>query len=101
MDRRYRETRMNGATASNSRQQRSDSLVRQHLGRARQAAHAAQSFGGSTGGASSANPGLGSTVLAQRSAEMGESRRVFREAGSGALGARKSFGQARQLPDLP
>jgi hypothetical protein len=101
MDRRYREARFGGVRASNSRQQRSDGLVRQYLGRARRENHAAQSYGGSTGGASSANPGLGAENLGKRSAEMGASRQVFREAGSGALGARRSFGQARQLPELP
>lgn len=101
MDRRYREAKLNGVRASNASQERSDSLVRQYLGRARQQNHAAQSYGGSTGGPASANTALGSRVLAERSAQMGRDRRIFRESGSGALGARKSFREARELPRIP
>lgn len=100
MDRRYSQMRMGGARAVDTRE-RSDGLVRQYLARARSQNHAAQSYGGSTGGASSANVGLGASVLTARNAEIGEGRAAFREAGSGALGARKSFGEARKLPDLP
>lgn len=94
MDRRYREARFN-APASDSRERQREGLVRQYLSRARSANHAAQSYGGSTGGASSANIGLGAEVLASRSAAIGEGRQVFREAGSGSLGARRSLAEAR------
>lgn len=100
MDRRYKETRLNGVTASNSRRERSDSLVRSYLGQARRAYHSAQAYGGSSGGISSANVGLGASVLAERSAQMGRDRAIFRESGSGALGGRRSFAQARELPRM-
>lgn len=89
---------MNGVRASNSRRESSERLVRQYLGLARQGNHAAQSYGGSTGGAKSANIGLGTDVLRSRGREIGEKNRIFREAGSGALGARQSIGEMRNLP---
>lgn len=100
LDRRYRETRFNGSVASNNGRRRSDGLVRQYLGRARQANHAAQSYGGSTGGASSYDPNQGVKTLIARSEEVSRDREIFKQAGSGQLGARKSLAEARDLPSL-
>lgn len=89
--------RFNGATASNGRQQRGEALARQYLARARSQNHAAQAYGGSTGGSKSANPGLGSAVLAARSAGIGEGNQIFRDQGSGQLGGRRSLAEVRGL----
>jgi hypothetical protein len=93
--------RLNGTRASSTRQDRSDRLVRQYLGQARKQNHDSQSYGGSTGGGKSFNPGQGIETLAARGKEIGSANQIFKEAGSGSLGARRSAFESRQLPELP
>lgn len=94
MDRRYGQAK--GAVPSS---RRGEALVHQYLQRARAQNWHAQRYGGSTGGAKSVDPMTGGNVLAERSRQMGEAREIFREEGSGALGARASLREARQLPE--
>lgn len=73
--------------------------MRQFLGRARSQNAAAQAYGGSTGGTQSIEPATGSLLLAERSRQAGEEREIFREQGSGPLGARASLRDATRLPE--
>jgi hypothetical protein len=96
MDHRYTQSRFyNGAPASDRSTERRDAIVRGHLARARKFNANAQSYGGSTGGRGSddVNPGL--RVMAQRSTDIKDARQVFKEQGSGSLGARASIAEAR------
>lgn len=96
VDRRYSQTRFyNGAPASEQGERNKDALVKRYLARARSANAAGQSYGGSTGGRSSANGNEGLTVLQQRNASIKDQRETFRQYGSGALGARASIAEAR------
>lgn len=91
MDRRYRETQTDdGRGLGPSQRERSDALVRRHLAAARNGARSGSSYGGSTGGAGSTEgSGIGGLrVFAARQQEQGEKGRIFKEAGSGAFGAR-------------
>jgi len=102
MDRRYAQARFyDGTRAVPSQQARSDSLVKRYLQRARNEARVANTYGGSTGGNSSIDANRGLEVMQERGRSIAEAREVFKELGSGAIGARKSFSQARALPELP
>jgi hypothetical protein len=95
MDRRYSQTRFyNGAAASTGSAQAREALVRDHLSRARRRHHAAQSYGGSTGGGRSALAS-GGLIERSRSALLKDARQVFQEQGSGALGARATLAAVR------
>ena len=99
MDRRYGEARASdGTRAFRGRSARGEALVRQYLGRARQQNSSAQAYGGSTGGAKSIDPAAATEILRGRSLGMGEAREIFRQEGSGALGARASMWDARRMP---
>lgn len=95
MDRRYSQARFyGGLRASDRQQQQSDALVRSYLGQARKANADGQSYGGSTGGLKATdNSGL-NTLLA-RNLELKEARQIFKDYGSGDLGARASLAEAR------
>lgn len=96
MDRRYTANRFyNGTRASVGSESQSDALVRAHLARAKQAAMHAQSYGGSTGGQQSIDPGAGLSALLTRNEILKDERETFRQAGSGSLGARKELAEAR------
>lgn len=102
MDRRYSQARFyNGSRAVTGDQERGDRLVRRYLEQARRTHAAAQSYGGSTGGQQSAGGNAGLVVLQERAAEARDRRAIFKEQGSGVLGARAALWQARQLPELP
>jgi len=102
MDRRYSQARFyDGTRAVPSQQQRSDALVKRYLQRARNEARVGNTYGGSTGGVSSIDANRGLQVIQERNQSIAETRKVFKEMGSGAVGARKSFSQARALPAFP
>lgn len=102
MDRRYTQARFyDGTRAVPSAQARSDALVKRYLQRARNEARVGNSYGGSTGGTSSIDANRGLEVMQERGRSIAEAREIYKEYGSGAVGARKSFSQARTLPDLP
>ena len=91
MDRRYKQARFyNGTPATDRSVNKSDSLVRSYLARARKQNATDQSYGGSTGGRSSIST---AQSVAHRN-------KVFKEEGSGVYGARRSKYESRQLPDL-
>jgi hypothetical protein len=95
VDRRYAQTRFyNGAPASDSPGERREALVRRYLGEARQRAHRGQSYGGSTGGNSSAGAVQGE-VQRSRGDLVKDARKVFQEQGSGSLGARATLAAVR------
>lgn len=100
MDRRYSQSRFyNGTRAADSRSSRGDALVRRYLGVAKQQASSAQSYGGSTGGSQSIGGNSGLSTLAERAALSKDRGAIFKDQGSGALGARRSMWDARQLPE--
>ena len=102
MDRRYNQARFyDGTRTSDGRQEQSEALVRRYLGRARQLDAVSQSYGGSTGGSQSAGGNAGLQVLQERAALSRERNAIFKEQGTGALGARATLWQVRQLPQLP
>lgn len=99
VDRRYSQARFyDGPRAVRSTSRRSDGLVRQHLGRARNQLRQAQSYGGSTGGRQSAGGNAGLVMLRQRAGELRDRQAIFAQAGRGVLGARASLREGRQLP---
>lgn len=101
MDRRYSQARFyDGSRAVRNGERQGEALVRRFLGQARQVNAAAQSYGGSTGGAQSAGGNAGLEVLNERAAQARDRRAIFKEEGSGSLGARSALWQARQLPEL-
>lgn len=101
MDRRYTQARFyNGTPATRRSANRSDSLVRSYLSRARKENSARQSYGGSTGGRSSIDVNRGLDILRERASEQSERNKVFKEEGSGIYGARRAKYESRQLPDL-
>ena len=92
MDRRYSQARFyNGTPASSSSAARSEALVRRSLGAARRFNAAAQSYGGSTGGASSAG---GISASAARGTELSDARQIYKSFGSGALGGAELGGRS-------
>lgn len=94
MDRRYREARFyNGTPAATGASERGERLVRSYLARARRQNATGQSYGGSTGGASSV--GGGQAVIAGRNVDIKDAREIFREEGTGSFGARASLAEAR------
>lgn len=94
MDRRYREAKFyNGAPASTGSAERSERLVRSYLARARRENVAGQSYGGSTGGASSV--GGGQAVVAGRNVDIKNVREIFRTEGTGSFGARANLAEVR------
>lgn len=96
MDRRYSANRFyNGARASAAGSDQSDALVRSHLARARRSVAAGQSYGGSTGGAQTADGDVGLKSLMTRNEILKDERETFRQAGSGSLGARAASAEAR------
>lgn len=96
MDHRYAQSRFyNGAPASSRSADRREALVRGHLARARKFNHDSQSYGGSTGGRGTDGSNAGLQVIAQRSTDVKDARRVFKEQGSGSLGGRASLAEAR------
>ena len=101
MDRRYTQARFyNGTPATARGVNKSDSLVRSYLARARKENSTGQSYGGSTGGRSSIDANRGLEILRERSSEQSERNKVFKEEGSGIYGARRAKYESRQLPDL-
>lgn len=72
-----------------------DRLVRQYLAKARRANHAAQSYGGSTGGRKSIDDGSGINVLNRRSAEQAEQSQIFRDS-LDEYGAKREAWEARR-----
>ena len=99
MDRRYKQARFyNGTPATDRSVNKSDSLVRSYLARARKQNATDQSYGGSTGGRSSIS--TAQSVAQQRAAETPDRNKVFKEEGSGVYGARRAKYESRQLPDL-
>lgn len=96
MDRRYSQARFyNGTPASNASSERADALVRRSLGVARRLNNSAQSYGGSTGGASSAaGYSAGPSVAAARGTELTDARQIYKTYGSGALGSAGLGGRA-------
>lgn len=101
MDKRYAQSRFyNGERVAEGSNQKKDKLVRFHLARARQAANSAQSYGGSTGGVSSIDRGSGLSVIQARGRSIADAREIFKKEGSGVLGARAAFAEARNLPAL-
>lgn len=96
MDRRYSANRFyNGSRANTDARNQSEALVRSHLARAKQQAGFAQSYGGSTGGRSSMDGSPGLNTLLTRNEILKNERETFRQAGSGALGARASVAEAQ------
>lgn len=94
MDRRYREARFyNGTPAATGASERGERLVRSYLARARRQNEAGQSYGGSTGGASSV--GGGQAVIAGRNVDIKNAREIFRTEGIGSFGARANLAEAR------
>lgn len=94
MDRRYRETRTTeGVRASTAQLEQGERLVRQYLANARAQNAALQSYGGSTGGISSA--GGGELAAANRNLSLKEMRQIFRDEGSAELGARAMLAEIR------
>ena len=102
MDRRYKQARFyNGTPATDRSVNKSDSLVRSYLAKARKQNATDQSYGGSTGGRSSIDDRYTSgRVSAYRAAETPDRNKVFSEEGSGVYGARRAKYESRQLPDL-
>lgn len=96
MDRRYSQARFyNGTPASRSSSDQADALVRRSLGAARRINSSAQSYGGSTGGASSAaGYSAGPSVSAARGTELSDARQIYKTYGSGALGSGALGGRA-------
>lgn len=94
LDRRYEQTK--GAIPTSKR---GDALVRSRLQRARSQGKSNQAYGGSTGGAKSIDPAAAATLLPERARQAGGMREIFREEGSGPLGARASLREARRLPE--
>jgi len=101
MDRRYSQSRFySGIRAKSQRGDRADALVRSYLGRARKANADNQSYGGATGGVKSTdNRGL-DTLLA-RNVGTKEARQIFKDYGSGDLGARSALAEARGFRQPP
>lgn len=99
MDRRYGEARAFDGTRAVPTSARGEALVRRYLQQARSQNSSAQSYGGSTGGAKSIDPMTAATLLAERSRSAGDTKRIFQEEGSGALGARATLREARKLPE--
>lgn len=94
VDRRYSQGRFySGSRASNDRAVASERLVRSYLERARAINRSAQTYGGSTGGISSAGGGV--AVIAERGANIKDAREIFRAEGSGAFGGRASVAEIR------
>jgi hypothetical protein len=91
MDRRYRET----AGASRAASARSEALARAKLARARIDARSARGRGNEDG-PKSADPFGGATAFRLRAAQEASRGQVFREEGSGVLGARPSLDEARR-----
>ncbi len=99
MDRRYNQARFyNGTPATDRSVNKSDSLVRSYLAKARKQNASDQSYGGSTGGRSSISSAQ--SVAQQRASETPDRNKVFKEEGSGVYGARRAKYESRQLPDL-
>lgn len=96
IDHRYKQSRFyNGTPATDKRNVRRDALVRGYLGAARRVNSAGQSYGGSTGGAQAVGGGFGLGALAERNADIKDDRDVFRQYGTGGLGARRAVAEAR------
>lgn len=94
MDRRYKEARFyNGMRAKSVSSDQSDRLVRSYLARARQENRAAQDYGGSTGGVSSAGGGM--AVIANRNVDIKDAREIFRTEGSGTFGGRANAAELK------
>ena len=102
MDRRYSQARFyNGTPATARSTNRSDSLVRNYLARARKENSVAQSYGGSTGGRSSIDSQYESGRISKyRAEDQPDRNKVFKEEGTGVYGARRVKYESRQLPDL-
>lgn len=102
MDRRYNQARFyNGTPATSRGSNRSESLVRDYLARARKQNSIDQSYGGSTGGRSSIdNQYESGRVSKYRSDDQPDRNKVFKEEGTGVYGARRVKYESRQLPDL-
>ena len=99
MDRRYKQARFyNGTPATDRSVNKSDSLVRSYLARARKQNATDQSYGGSTGGRSSISSAQ--SIAQQRGAETPDRNKVFNEEGSGVYGARRAKYDSMKLPDL-
>ena len=95
VDRRYKEAR--GFSGRN--QQKRDTATRRIQARSMSLAHSANTYGGSTGGLKSIDGGAGLQVMQERAKSIVRARQVFKDFGSGALGERKAFSEARILPD--
>lgn len=96
IDHRYKQSRFyNGTPATDGRNVKRDALVRGYLGAARRVNAAGRSYGGSTGGAQTIGGGFGLGALAERNADIKASRDIFREYGTGGLGARRAVAEAR------
>lgn len=94
MDRRYKEARFyNGMRAKSGSRDQGDQLVRSYLARARAENRAAQDYGGSTGGISSAGGGM--AVVAGRSTDIKDAREIFRTEGSGSFGGRANVAELK------
>jgi hypothetical protein len=101
MDRRFAQSRSyGGERASDSRRQQADALVRNYLGQARKSWRDGQSYGGSTGGSQSAGED-GLNALLNRNAETKQAREIFRQYGSGDLGARAALAEGRGFRQPP
>lgn len=101
MDRRYSQSRFySGFRAQSGSRDRADALVRSYIGRARRENIANQSYGGATGGVKSTdNRGL--DALQARNVNIKEARQIFKDYGSGDLGARSSLAEARGFRQPP
>jgi hypothetical protein len=95
MDRRYKEAQ--GFSLGGQAQR--DATAKRLQARARSQAHTANAYGGSTGGLRSIDNGRGLEVMQERAQSIAQARQVFKDFGSGALGARKAFSEARVLPE--
>lgn len=84
-----------GAPASAQGEKKGEALVKRYLARARSSNAAGQSYGGSTGGRSSAGGNEGLVTLQQRNAAIKNQRETFKQYGSGALGGRASVAEVR------
>lgn len=102
IDHRYEQSRFyNGTPATDRRGRNSDALVRRYLGAARRLTNAGKSYGGSTGGAQAMGGGFGLRALFERNAEIKDERDIFREYGTGGLGARRAIAEARGFVTAP
>jgi hypothetical protein len=102
MDRRYNQSRFyNGTPATDRSINKSDSLVRSYLARARKQNASNQSYGGSVGGRSSIdNQYTSGRVSEYRAAETPDRNKVFKEEGIGVYGARRASNESRKPLDL-